>query len=107
MLVFVAALFIMGVTMIAGVLFLVWVFRQANQAANYRRLLLLHSLIPKEELAGAARAHTSNAPRYRITYKNGRKQESITVEAKSEGEALQKFMATPQGNGKIVNLEKL
>lgn len=107
MLVFVAALFIMGVTMIAGTFFVIWLIRQAGQAAEYRKLVRLHSLIPKEELAGAARAHISNAPRYRITYKNGRKNETISIEAKSEGEALQKFMAMPKGGCQVLNLEKL
>jgi uncharacterized membrane protein YqiK len=108
MLAFVAAFFLIVIIVVGTLAFLAWVFWQYRQAEKYRYLIRLHNAIPKEELTSAY-AHTSKAPRFKITYKNGKKEETVIIEGKkTEGEALSEFMKSAQlANSKIVNLVKL
>jgi len=100
---FVAALFIVMFVLIMVGGFVVWAIREHLAARKYRYLIELHKRIPAEELNPPP---ITKGMRWRVTYKDGKKEANIVIPATTEGEALREFMKL-HGGAKVVNLVKL
>lgn len=98
MLAFVLALMLMGMTIMTVVTFLGWVLKEHRTAKKYRELVQLAELMPK------ASAHNTGGPQWSITFKEGRKQRTVTVAGKTEAEAIKEFTKTYSvGYGNIIS----
>jgi hypothetical protein len=71
---------------ICSLMFLVWVIREHGDAKKYRYLVALEKRMP--------RASNTGGPQWSITYKEGRKQQSIVIPGKTEAEAISTFVKT-------------
>jgi hypothetical protein len=81
-------------------LFLAWVLREHLTARKYRYLIRLHNAMPPV-------CNKVEGPQWRFLYKIKGKVEEIDIPAKTEGEAIQKFMASGRDYAKVVNFSKL
>ena len=103
MLIFFDAIFI--TLLMCGVIigFIAWAVREHLAARRYRYLVRL-----AQQMKLNAPAHNNVGPQWSITYKEGRKQKTVTIPGATEAEALRDFVkAYAVGYGNVISSVKL
>lgn len=99
MIVLLALLSLMFVGICSLALF-VWVLREHKDAKKYRHLVALAERMPK--------ATNKGGPQWSVTYKEGRKHQTVIVDGKTESEAMASFVKSHGARfDSILSLEKL
>jgi hypothetical protein len=99
--------FVLAFFMVVGILltiasFIAWAVREHMTAKKYRYLIRLHNAMPPAHIVNKV-----EGPTWRFLYKIKGGTENVDISAKTEGEAIQKFMATKRDYAKVVTFEKL
>lgn len=82
-----------------GAIFLCWILWQWWTARKYRHLLKLYAAMPPKQ-------KVMPGPSFAVTIKNGKKSETLVVEAKTEGEAIKNLLKQGISYDKVIKLEK-
>lgn len=105
---FVLALGMVMFVIFGGITFLAWAVREHIAAKKYRHLIKIYNEMPKGDQQRGAYTNKVGITRWEFTYREGnkRRDESIVIEAATEGLAAKKFMDEHRG-AKVVSMVKL
>lgn len=82
---------------VAAMAFVVWSFNEHRIANKYRYLIKLHEASRDEEPAAAG---------WKVTYKEGNKTQTITVQGANESEAMRALLTQKVRYDKIISIER-